>query len=499
VKLGLSQNLRLEQRLVQSPQMIQAMQILQLPTLDLAERIEQELGENPCLEVDEEAPREERPEPDPPPAESVPQEAEDQLQADPERYLQQLESMLEESGEHRGPRGSRAAGEAESDRRLDALNNTPVRETSLTDALLSQLYAQDLGERALRIGEHVVGSLDERGYLDRDLEELAREVEMGRNDAPATAAEVRELIAIIREIGPPGIAARDLRECLLLQFDAESGEGDESELHRFARSLVMRHLEDILHNRRPKIARETGRSMDEVNRAIELIGRMDTRPGALAASEPNATVSPDVVVDEVDGSYEIRLERGGIPELRISPAYRQLLEEARKNPEVLEYLRRKIDAAKWFIDAVHQRQLTLYKIAKELFARQRDFLDQGISHLHPLRMQEIADAPSVGVHISTVSRAIAGKYAQTPRGIFPMKWFFSGGTTMDSGQVASQKSIKQRIADLLTTEDKKSPLSDDEIAAVLEKEDGLRIARRTVTKYRKALHIPASTQRRIFE
>ncbi|MBK9383469.1 MAG: RNA polymerase factor sigma-54 [Planctomycetes bacterium] len=499
MKLGLSHNLRLEQRLVQSPQMIQAMQILQLPTLDLAERIEQELGENPCLEVDEEAPREERPEPEAPPEESIAPEAEDQQQADPDRYLQQLEAMLEESGEIRAPRGSRAAGEEESDRRLEALNNTPERASSLTDELLSQLYSQDLSERALRIGEHLVGSLDARGYLERSAEELAAEIEMSRGDAPATPAEVRELIAVVRELGPPGIAAYDLRECLLLQLDALEISAEERELYRFARSLVVRHLDDILHNRRPKIARESGRSIDEVNRAIELLSRLDTRPGAPGVAEPNANVSPDVIVEEVDGGYEIRLDRGGIPELRISPAYRQLLEEARKNPEVLEYLRRKIDAAKWFIDAVHQRQLTLYKIAKELFSRQRDFLDHGISQLHPLRMQEVAEAPSVGVHISTVSRAIAGKYAQTPRGIFPLKWFFSGGTTSESGQVASQKSIKQRIADLLAVEDKKHPLSDDEIAAVLEKEDGLRIARRTVTKYRKALHIPSSTQRRIFE
>ena len=210
----------------------------------------------------------------------------------------------------------------------------------------------------------------------------------------------------------------------------------------------------------------------------------------------NATVQPDVVVEEVDGDYEIRLERGSVPELKVSPVYAQLLEEAKKNPEVFEFLRKKIDAAKWFIDAVQQRQLTLYKIAREIFRRQRDFLDHGISHLHPMRMQDVAESEDVGVHISTVSRAIAGKYAQTPRGIFPLKWFFTGGTRTETGQLASQKSIKQRIADILENEDKTRPLSDDEVARILQKEDGLKIARRTVTKYRKALNIPASTQRR---
>jgi RNA polymerase sigma-54 factor len=206
-------------------------------------------------------------------------------------------------------------------------------------------------------------------------------------------------------------------------------------------------------------------------------------------------VTPDVFVDEVEGEFEVRTERGSIPELTISSTYKSLLQEARDDPRVHEYLRRKIEAAKWFIEAVHQRQNTIQRIASEIVTRQQEFLRHGVRHLRPMKMQDVADA--VGVHISTVSRAIKDKYIQTPQGIMEMKRFFSGGTVSDSGELVSQRAIKDKLREIVGQEDKQNPLSDDQLVDEL-KAAGLQIARRTVTKYRKALGIESSTRRREF-
>jgi RNA polymerase sigma-54 factor len=203
-----------------------------------------------------------------------------------------------------------------------------------------------------------------------------------------------------------------------------------------------------------------------------------------------------VIVEEQDGEFDVRLERQRVPRLSLSPAYREFLRQAKKGDGVREWVKKRVEAARWFIEAVHQRQSTLLRIAQVIFVRQKPFLERGVPGFQPLRMQEVAD--QVGVHISTVSRAVAGKYAQTPRGIYPLKYFFAGGTQKASGEVASQVSIKQRIADLVSGEDADHPLSDDELANLLEEKDHVRIARRTVTKYRKALSIPSSNQRRKF-
>ncbi|MCB9881949.1 MAG: RNA polymerase factor sigma-54 [Planctomycetes bacterium] len=487
MKLAITQQARMEQRLVQSPQMIQAMQILQLPSLDLAERIEQELSENPCLEQKENGRVEEAPA-----EEQATQEEPVDATESPEQYAEQveaaIESLLRRNGEIAQTRRTYSSDAV--DRKQEALANTPGRSTSLIDFLTAQLHLLQLTERQTLVGEYIISSLDERGYLEETLEEIAEELRVEAGEEDITVDEVREMLAEIRDLGPPGIAARDLRECLLIQMDEL---GDD---HHLARLLIDRHLDDVLHNRKPKIERETGRTMAEINAAIQYIGRLNPRPAGDFGDEPNLRITPDVIVEEIDGTYEIRLERGDVPELQISSTYRELLQKARNDTQAYEYLKRKIDSAKWFIDAIQQRQMTLYKISREVFRKQRDFLDHGISHLHPLKMQDVAD--TVGVHISTVSRAIAGKYAQTPRGIYALKWFFTGGTQDESGQFQSQKSIKQRIADIVGEEDKTKPLSDEEIAKELSDRDGVHIARRTVTKYRKALQIPSSNLRREF-
>jgi RNA polymerase sigma-54 factor len=261
-------------------------------------------------------------------------------------------------------------------------------------------------------------------------------------------------------------------------------------------AFVSEHLDDLEQNRLPRIAKALSISIEEVKAAVDILRTLDPTPGSGYGVSRAAVITPEVIVEEVDGEYEVRLDRQRIPELTLSPAYREFLRKAQKGDGVREWVKKRLESARWFIDAVQQRESTLLRIARVIFAHQRDFLDRGVRALKPLRMQEVAD--EVGVHISTVSRAVSGKHAQTPRGIHPLKFFFTGGTMKASGEVASQASIKQRIADLVAQEDSDHPLSDDQIAALLEERDNVKIARRTVTKYRKALSIPASSQRKQF-
>jgi RNA polymerase sigma-54 factor len=489
MRLGLTQQLRAEQRLAQSPQMIQAMKILQCPMMELRDRIDQELQENVFLETSEGQERERETaeaartgtaaeQNEAPVGESL----EEKLQSQFSQELEQLEMRTARIGPGPGAGQARSLNDDE-DGRLDLISNTPGPGISLSDYLLAQARMQDLPPELMRVVEHVVFSLDEEGRLHETAEQLAADLLV-----PIPLAE--EAIEVVREFDPPGIGARDLRDCLLMQLDRMNY------VKPLTHQLVERHLDDLAMNKLPKISKETGASIDEIKESWEFLKhQLNPHPGSIFARSVNATVIPDVVVEEVEGRYEVRAERGSVPDLGISPVYRTLLKEARSDPKVYEYLRKKIEAAKWFIEAVHQRQSTIQRIAGEIVRRQESFLREGIKHLKPMRMQDIADA--VGVSISTVSRAISGKYIQTPQGIFDMKRFFSGGTVTDSGEVVSQQAVKDTLKDIVEREDKNQPLSDDELVATLAQR-GVHIARRTVTKYRKALGIESSSRRKQF-
>jgi RNA polymerase sigma-54 factor len=463
----------MEQRLMQSPQMIQAMQILQLSALELEERIEQELTENPFLEVQENG------------------EGEEAEKAAAEESGPSLEAMLEELEryERDAPPRNRPSSE-DSDKKLEAMNNTPAQYHSLGDSLLEQIALSGFDDRRHAIAEYLVYSLDARGYLPEPMEKLA----LGSEIPGLTVEELGQVLADLRVATHPALGSRDLKECLLLQLEPMGLDT------AFLRTLITEHLEDITTNRLPHVARATGHSLDDIKQAIETIRMLDPSPGRDYGESPAETIHPDVVVEEVDGRFEVRLTRQGVPELTVSPAYRELLRRAgaaaQSGEGVRKWIKQRLESARWFIEAVHQRQNTLLRIANSVFERQRAFLDKGVKALVPLRMLEVADA--TGVHISTVSRAVAGKYAQTPHGILPLRFFFSGGTTKESGEQTSQASIKQRIKELVEKEDPKDPLSDDKLAELLKEKDGITIARRTITKYRKALDIASSNQRRVF-
>jgi RNA polymerase sigma-54 factor len=462
MRLGLTQSLRTEQRMVQSPQMIQAMQILQCPLIELQGQIEQELQENVFLEVSE----------DVQPAANGATDSdgnrvevendergslEERLTSQFEHDIDQLEQRTEAIP------GTRARGsEEESDRRLEMLNNTPDHGVTLSEHLLEQVREQDVTDALYAVCEHIVFSLDDEGRLSDTAEQLAE-------DLQAPLQLVEEAIALIRSLDPAGIAANDLRDCLLMQLDRLSY------VRPLTRTLVEHHLDDLALNKLPKIAKDTGATIEEIKDSWAFIrDALNPHPGALFRESRNSTVSPDVIVEEVDGEFEVRTERGSLPDLVISASYRNLLREARSDPKVHEYLRKKIESAKWFIEAIHQRQNTIQRIASEIVRRQEQFLRHGVQQLVPMKMQEVADA--VGVHISTVSRAISGKYVETPQGIFEIKRFFSGGTVTDSGKMLSQQAVKDQLRRASSTaEDKQAPLSDDQLVEELAKR-GVHIA-----------------------
>ncbi len=458
------------------------MQILQLPTLDLQERIELELAENPFLEVSteqESGSTEEGAPPEPAPA----QESED-------RGLDEMIDVLERYERDFGDAGPRPQNGEEGDKKYEAMQNAPELPETLQQALIKQVALLELSGRERQLVEYLIWSLDDRGYLAHSLDELVVDLAEELGDTTLELEELENALERLRQVTHPAMGARDVRECLLLQLPHH---GLDTPL---LRTLIENHLDDLGTNRLPHIAKATGASIQEIKDAIAEIRVLDPLPGAEYGEARAAIINPDVIVDEQDGDYVVRLDRQRIPELTLSPAYRKLLRDAKKGDGVREWVKKRLESARWFIEAVQQRQSTLERIAHSIFRHQRHFLDQGMSGLAALRMQEVAD--EIGVHISTVSRGVSGKYAQTPRGIYPLKFFFTGGTQMESGQVASQVSIKERIRELVGQEDTAHPLSDDQIAALLEEKDGVKIARRTVTKYRKALGIASSTQRRAY-
>lgn len=478
MRLGLTQSLRAEQRLIQSPQMIQAMQVLQLPLIELKDQVEAELQENVFLERQDDADRAASSTGE---GESTqqPDAYEDRLQREFTAEIDQLESRAEPNWRQRGS----AFNADDEDKKFEALQNTPGRTVSLAEYLMTQVRTQESDLELIAVIEHIVFSLDEDGRLSETVDSISTQLSV-----PIPLAE--EAIEVVRDLEPIGVGARDLRDCLLMQLDHLQF------VRPLTRRIVENHLDDLAMNKLPKIAKESGASIDDIKESWEFLRfSCKPHPGSEFDAGQSAGVSPDVVIDEIDGKFEVKSQRGSLPDLAISPVYRNLLQEARNDPKVYDYLRRKIEAAKWFIEAVHQRQNTIERVATEVVRRQEGFLRHGVQQLKPMKMQDIADA--VGVHISTISRATSGKYIQTPQGIFDMKRFFSSGTMSDDGAMVSQQAVKDTLRQIVDAEDKETPFSDDQLVEALG-ERGVHIARRTVTKYRKALGIESSSRRRHF-
>lgn len=488
MRLSLGQELRLVQKQILAPRMIQSMEILQLPIMALQERIEQEMQENPILDLQEEdpdLPNEEvaRESPDAPTDEErelVIDEAKDN-EADFERLLNMDEAWPDHFEEHSRP--SRARIEDEGDRKHDAMANMIARPQSLQDYLHDQLGYFDLPAAVRAMADRIIYNLDANGYLQGSLEDL-----LGADASEEDLAAARQALSLVQKLDPPGIGARDLRECLLLQLRPGMP------YHEQLRTLISAHLEDLEHNRLPVIARHTGYTIETIQDAMQELRKLNPKPGAEFSSAFVPPVIPDVFVEPIEGgTWRVRLEDGRTPSLFISPYYRKLLATGSANQETRDYIKRKINAAQWLIDSIEQRRNTLTRVSQAIVDHQSEFLTKGPEHIEPLKMQQIAD--KVGVHVTTVSRAVDDKWIQTPRGIFPLKRFFCGGTVTEGGEEMAWDTVRMKLQEIIAAEDRHNPYSDEELVKELGNH-GIKVARRTVTKYRKAMNILSSRQRR---
>lgn len=467
MRLDTSQQLRLQQKLILAPRMIQSMEILQLPIMELQDRLQQELQENPVLELKEKT------------DESAPEvEPRDETPADD--YAEEYDNW-ERLSEERSRR-SQGAADDEGDRKLDAMQNMPARPQALQDYLLEQLAEVEVPASLQPLVRHLIANIHPSG-LFQNFDGIVADF------VPAPLpAEVESALAYIQAMDPPGVGARNLRECLLLQLTPDLPHAD------VLRTLISQHWDDVEHNRLPPIARRTGLDLAEIKEALEVLRHLNPRPGAAFGGELAPPVTPDLIVELDDfGEYQVRLVDDYIPDVYISRDYLQRLRHRQGDRTERKYLRQKVQSAQWLVDAIQQRRATLEKVTRAIIRRQRAFLDQGPEHIVPLKMQEIAD--DVGVHVTTVSRAVDDKWVQTPRGSFPLRRFFGGGTTTSSGEEVAWELIKNKLLEIIASEDKAKPWADEELEEQM-KAAGYPVARRTITKYRKLLRIPSSRQRR---
>ncbi len=502
MQLNLGTSMRTELSQVISPRMIQSMEILQLPVMALQERIEHELQENPVLELREPGNEDEgypnQPElgaavesPEDAAAEAVVEKPEEELVIDAKSGEEDFERMqaLNDGDwsnffdEESRPSANRVSEEM--DKKHDAMANMAERPQSLQDYLDEQLAYVDTEIVNVELVRYLISHLDERGYLTTPLEDIRDSY--GRD---VTLLQVEEALEDLQDLEPRGIGAREYKECLLLQVTRETPHRD------VVRALIMNHLEDIHHNRYPVIQKKTGYDLKTIQEAREFLRHLNPRPGSEFATSNVQYVVPDIVIERNDqAEYDIRLVDDWTPQIYISRRHFEMLRDKNLPPKDREFIQRKIQSAKWLIDAIEQRRSTLKKVTKAIIEHQRAFLDNGPEFIEPLKMQQIADI--VGVHVTTVSRAVDDKWAQTPRGVFPLKRFFGGGTQTASGVDVAYETIKQKLQEVIGNEDKANPLSDEDLVAKLS-ESGYPLARRTVTKYRKMLGIQSSRQRKVW-
>ncbi len=494
MQLNTSLSHRMEQKLIIAPRMIQSMEILQLPIMALQERIEHELQENPVLEMRETTKEAGSDEDGATAMEAEPIETADRqeelvidVRGDMEQDFDRLDAINKDWGDHFNEESRPSVNRVseEMDKKHDAMVNMASRPQSLQDYLLDQVGFLDRPEDQLNYVRLLISYVDDRGYITTPLSDIALSVQN-----MVSVEQLEEALYRLQKFDPPGVGARDYKECLLLQLTSETPYRD------LVRSLILNHLEDIQHNRLPIIQRRTNASLEDIHAAIEVLKHLNPKPGAQFVSEHIPYVVPDIVVERSEnGDFDIRLLDDWTPNIYISKRYLDLYRDRSADPKAREFLKRKFQSAQWLIDAIEQRRTTLLKVTRAIIEHQRAFLDRGPEHIEPLKMQQIADL--VGVHVTTVSRAVDDKWVQTPRGIFPLKRFFGGGTQTASGEEVAWETIKQKLLEIIGNEDKSEPLSDEDLMKKLE-EAGYPIARRTITKYRKMLSIPSSRQRKVW-
>ncbi len=479
-----------------APRMIQSMEVLQLSVMQLQEKLTTELQENPFLEV-----RERHSTQDAAPEGDFNADAPLKHDETGDIEFARMDEINRDWGDlfNEDHRPSRSVREELGDKKLEAMQNVADAPQSLQEHLNEQLGYLDLSPEKFELVQFVISHLDENGYLlyhdpDRrtprpiSFDELASSFE-AMTGKSVTLGEIEDALSVVHKLEPAGVGARDTKECLLLQIDDEIDHAD------LVSVIIQNHLEDVAHNRLPAIQRRTGADLETIHEAIEELKRLDPRPGARFVSEGTQFVVPDAVVTwDDEGEFEIRLTKDWTPNVRVNAKFADQLKDKSVDPKVREELIKKYRMANWLVEAIEQRRNTLTKVIREIMTYQRAFLEKGPDFIQPLKMEQIAE--KVGVHVTTVSRAVDEKWVETPRGVFPLRRFFGGGTkNAQTGQEVAWETIKQKLQEIIAAEDKAKPLSDEDIMDKFQ-EFGLTVARRTVTKYREALNIPSSRHRK---
>ena len=498
--MALEQKLRLKlaQRLVMTPSLQQAIKLLQLSRLELEETLAQEILENPVLDVEDPS-EEATPETD---VEAAPTDEvageetavqavaeEDPLPTAEEAYDDiDVEAFFADYlGDSRVEGPSMAAPSLEQDNRLENVVSTTG---GLAEHLQWQLHLLDLRPLIIEISEFIIGNLDEDGFLRADNEEII-------HGTGCDGDGVIEALAIVRSLDPPGIAAASLQECLAAQIEylmMDAAENGDEELLHNAHLIVTEHWDELLHQKWEALADTLGYAeLAEIKPVLDVIQGLELKPGRIFRQDNNQYIEPDVYVRKLEDEYTITLNDDGLPRLRINSRYQRMLEGKSLDPKANEFLRDKLRLAIYWKKSIDQRQRTIYKVAKSIVSFQKDFLEHGIEHLRPMVLRQVAE--DIGMHESTISRVVSNKYMYTPRGLFPMKYFFHSGVDSARGENVSSMVVKERIRKVVEAEDPARPLSDSKIMRMLQKE-GIRLARRTVAKYREEMMIPSSDKRK---
>ncbi|MDP6592732.1 MAG: RNA polymerase factor sigma-54 [Candidatus Marinimicrobia bacterium] len=445
----------LEQRQKLTPQHILQTVLLQLNTLDLESRIAEELEENPVLELSE-------------------------AEADEQESLSQDENGEELSWDEylNSPDDFRIR--TKYDKSRERREMPLVDKPDPIERLLDQIRLLEISEKERKIAEEIAWNIDERGYLGTDISIIA-------DRTSAAEEQVEQILHIVQRLDPPGIGCRDLMECLKIQLENVDN-------NVLALRIVTEYFEDFANKRFERLQNELQCSKEELDEAMEIISGLNPKPGEGSPTSAADLIVPDIVIEEIDGELVVDINDGNLPELQLSPVYMRMLEGGNgQDADVKKFVRQKAETARWFLQAVQQRQVTMMKVMKAIIERQRDFFNGDPSALKPMILKDIAD--DIGMDISTVSRVTRGKYVETPYGIYELKHFFSESLTTDSGEEVSTKLVKKQLRKIIEEEEKQAPYSDDKLADLM-KGKGFPIARRTVAKYREQMKIPVARLRR---
>ncbi|QSH42018.1 RNA polymerase factor sigma-54 [Lentisphaerota bacterium ZTH] len=476
----LSQHHELRQEQILAPRQIQSLEVLLTPLLELQEKLSQEIASNPVIEADKN-PIEEL-SGDPMRSASNAADAADASNKEDENDISDLLKLADSWHDNLPPIHSRNYASAEDDEKREFMFNSLIEQPSLQEHLLEQLRFADADTKTTEIAETVIGSIDNSGYLKTHPADIAIATASSMED-------VEKAVELVQSFEPAGIGARDLKECLLLQLKRTRGN------NRMLKELISEHLEDLGRNRMPQIARAMKCSVEKVEELTRKIRSLNPFPGSSMAPSDPVYIIPELTVEKIDGKYVISSSDNYLPRLKISQTYLDLLEKPDTPTDTKNYIKEKLINAKMLLKSLDQRQSTIRRIAQVIVDTQYDFFEEGVEHLRPLTMQQVAD--KLGLHETTISRAIANKYLKTPNGLYEFKFFFTTGYQSASGEEISSRGIKEKIKDLIADENPQKPLSDNKLSSLLKK-DGLNVARRTVAKYREELGIVSSSMRRKF-